>query len=144
MRLAVVAGAYSNGTVATPRGCYDGVSPRMTSAVPDILARIVAHKQQELSAAPVPAESPDVCAAESNATRRDFAAALRSRTPAIIAEIKKASPSKGVLTEGFDPAVIAQQYQRGGAAALSVLTGARFFQGSLEDLRRARATVALP
>ena len=116
----------------------------MTSAVPDILARIVAHKQQELAAAPVPVESLEVCAAESKATRRGFAAALRSRTPTIIAEIKKASPSKGVLTEAFDPATIARQYQRGGASALSVLTDGRFFQGSLEDLRTARATVALP
>jgi len=116
----------------------------MTSAVPDILARIVAHKQQELAVAAVSIGDLEVLALEQNAGRRDFAAALQARRPAIIAEIKKASPSKGVLSADFDPPAIAAQYEAGGAAALSVLTDSRFFQGSLSDLRAARSAVAMP
>jgi len=70
--------------------------------------------------------------------------ALRARTPAIIAEVKKASPSKGVLSHDFEPARIASTYRRGGAAALSVLTDAPFFQGSLADLQAAREASGLP
>jgi indole-3-glycerol phosphate synthase len=116
----------------------------MTSAVPDILARIVAHKQQELAAAAVPIGDLEAQALEQNAGRRDFAAALQEHRPAIIAEIKKASPSKGVLSADFDPPAIAEQYEAGGAAALSVLTDSRFFQGSLGDLRSARSRVSMP
>ncbi len=64
--------------------------------------------------------------------------------PAIIAEIKKASPSKGVLSENFDPAAIARLYSAGGAAALSVLTDREFFQGSLADLEAARDSISVP
>ncbi len=76
--------------------------------------------------------------------RRDFAVALRARRPAILAEIKKASPSRGVLSENFDPVLIANQYREGGAAAISVLTDRDFFQGSLADLETVRAAVDLP
>ncbi|BAZ08036.1 indole-3-glycerol phosphate synthase TrpC [Calothrix sp. NIES-3974] len=77
---------------------------------------------------------------------RDFLAALRQgRTkPAIIAEVKKASPSKGVLREDFNPVEIAQQYERGGASCISVLTDQEFFQGSFENLVNIRASVDLP
>jgi indole-3-glycerol phosphate synthase len=115
----------------------------MTTAVPDILSRIVQHKQSELSGI----EARDVLerrAAEIRGERRDFAAALRRRSPAIIAEIKKASPSKGLLTDNFDPPSIARSYESGGAAAISVLTDEAFFQGSLSDLEAARSSVALP
>ena len=73
-----------------------------------------------------------------------FAEALRASQPAIISEIKKASPSRGVLQADFHPAVIAHTYEQGGAACLSVLTDSRYFQGSLHDLETARASVSLP
>ena len=76
--------------------------------------------------------------------RRPFARALRGQKPAIIAEIKQSSPSKGLLTEDYDPQRFAEIYQRGGAAALSVLTDQDFFMGNLEHLEAARAAVSLP
>lgn len=116
----------------------------MTPAVPDILARIVGHKREELARAQAPRADLERLAEERLPERRDFAAALYARQPAIIAEMKKASPSKGVLADEFDPAAIARRYEEGGAAALSVLTDEKYFQGSLADLAAARAAVTLP
>ena len=82
-------------------------------------------------------------AADNLSEHRDFAAALYN-TPAIIAEVKKASPSRGLLAPDFSPVRTAQQYQQGGAVAISVLTDQEFFQGSLADLEAARAACHLP
>ena len=110
----------------------------------DILARIVARKREDLARADKPLAAWERAAAQCLAARRDFRAALANGPPAIIAEIKRASPSKGVLAHDFDPSSIARAYQSGGAAALSVLTDETFFQGSLADLQAARAAVSLP
>jgi indole-3-glycerol phosphate synthase len=112
--------------------------------VPDILAAIFAQKRADLAAKPSPIEEWERLAEMHARTRRDFCAGLRARTPAIIAEIKRASPSKGLLAKEFVPARIAAAYQAGGAAALSVLTDESFFQGSLADLEAARAAVTVP
>ena len=116
----------------------------MIDTVPDILARIVAKKREELAHTVQPVAAWQREAELRLATRRDFRAALAARPPAIIAEIKKASPSKGVLSLDFDPPRIARAYESGGAAALSVLTDETFFQGSLADLQAARTAVSLP
>ncbi len=116
----------------------------MTQAAPDILARIVSRKREELCAATVPLAELRRMAECVRPGRRDFAAALRAKRPAIISEIKKASPSRGLLVEDFRPVELAKQYEQGGAAALSVLTDRDFFQGSLADLRAARAACSLP
>jgi indole-3-glycerol phosphate synthase len=116
----------------------------LIETIPDVLARIVAKKREELAASRAPVSEWERAAVKAMDSRRDFASALRATVPAIIAEIKKASPSKGILTSDFDPARIAGAYDRGGAAALSVLTDERFFQGSLADLQAARASAALP
>ena len=115
----------------------------------DILAQIVATKHQEIAAAqkrvPLAAMRAD---AESRLLTRDFVGALRAKVaaglPAIIAEIKKASPSKGVIREDFIPADIAQSYAEHGAACLSVLTDRQYFQGSPDYLKQARASCDLP
>jgi indole-3-glycerol phosphate synthase len=119
----------------------------MVRAVPDILARIVEHKRSELvrdSPRRGELERRASARAKGDEDHRDFHQALTAHPPAIIGEIKKASPSKGVLAGQFDPAAIARTYASGGAAALSVLTDLQFFQGSLGDLEAARAAVSVP
>ena len=115
----------------------------------DILDKIVAVKRQEVAAAlarkPLAAMRAD---AESRVLTRDFVGAMRAKIaaglPAVIAEVKKASPSKGVLRADFIPADIAQSYAEHGAACLSVLTDQQFFQGSVDYLKQARASCDLP
>jgi len=115
----------------------------------DILQRIVAVKREELVAArAVLSEAAMRELAQGQAPTRGFAAALRAKLaagdPAVIAEVKKASPSKGVIREHFVPAEIAASYAGHGAACLSVLTDVQFFQGHDDYLRQARAACALP
>ena len=116
----------------------------MIDTVPDILARIVARKRGDLAQQIQAVEDWERAAELRLPARRDFQAALAAGPPAIIAEIKKASPSKGILSHDFAPARIAGAYHSGGAAALSVLTDEAFFQGSLADLAAARAAASLP
>lgn len=120
----------------------------MIETVPDILARIVATKREEVSLAGASLPAWEKAADTQLSTRRDFCAALRAKVrakaPAIIAEAKKASPSRGVLAGSFDPSRIAHSYESGGAAAISVLTDERYFQGGMADLEAARAAVSLP
>jgi len=116
----------------------------LIETVPDILARIVAKKRADLAGGAFPLADWEWQAERNRSARRDFRAALAARAPAIIAEIKKASPSKGILSADFDPARQARAYQSGGAAALSVLTDQPFFQGSLADLAAAREATTLP
>jgi indole-3-glycerol phosphate synthase len=115
--------------------------PHMVKAVPGILAQIVEQKKLELATR---AEGLERRAEAGMSSRRDFARALTSRPTAIIAEIKQASPSKGILAEHYEPAAIAAAYEQGGAAALSVLTDEKYFRGSLADLAAARAATELP
>ena len=115
----------------------------------DILEKIIATKQEEVIAAQVARPFADVDAqARTMPAARGFTRALRDKIaqsrPAVIAEIKKASPSKGVLREAFDPPAIAASYERAGAACLSVLTDKPFFQGAAEYLAQARDACALP
>lgn len=112
-----------------------------------ILEKIVWEKDREVAAARerVPLEKLKQQVADLPAPR-DFSAALRAacRKPAVIAEIKKASPSKGVIREDFDPEAIARAYAAGGASCLSVLTDRQFFQGGFEVLVQVRQVVDLP
>ena len=115
----------------------------------DILDKIVAVKREEISAARRLRDLPSLRRdAESLGGQRDFVAALRQKIAAgqagVIAEVKKASPSKGVLRERFVPAEIAASYAQHGAACLSVLTDVQFFQGGNAYLEQARAACALP
>jgi indole-3-glycerol phosphate synthase len=115
----------------------------------DILQRILAVKADEVAQARGRCPLEDVRSrAHAQSPARDFVGAMRAKVaagnPAVIAEIKKASPSKGVLREAFDPAGIAASYAAHGAACLSVLTDAGFFQGSMDHLRAARAACGVP
>jgi indole-3-glycerol phosphate synthase len=115
----------------------------------DILDRIVAVKREEIAAAKGRRGEASLRSdAESRRDTRGFTAALRTKVAAgragVIAEVKKASPSRGVLREHFVPGEIAASYERGGAACLSVLTDERFFQGAVAFLEQARAASALP
>jgi indole-3-glycerol phosphate synthase len=116
----------------------------LIDTVPDILARIVARKREELAGPRTSLKTLERQAGEMQGIRRDFRAALEAHRPAIIAEMKKASPSRGVLSTDFNPADLAREYEMGGAAALSVLTDASFFQGSLTHLGEAREASVLP
>jgi indole-3-glycerol phosphate synthase len=117
--------------------CYHEKTP-LIETVPDILARIVATKREELSQARFTLAELARKARDADGQRRVFTGR------GIIAEIKKASPSKGLLAADFDPPRIARAYEAGGAAALSVLTDEQYFQGSLRDLGAAREAVGLP
>ncbi|MBI3478818.1 MAG: indole-3-glycerol phosphate synthase TrpC, partial [Nitrosomonadales bacterium] len=115
----------------------------------DILNKILAVKTQEVAAAlAVKSLATLRNEAERASSVRDFVGAIRAKIaankPAVIAEIKKASPSKGVLRSDFNPAEIAASYARHGAACLSVLTDEQFFQGSADYLKQARAACTLP
>ena len=124
---------------------------------PDVLLRILQRKEEEVAEriARTPLRELSARAADAPPVR-GFAAAIEARIaagePAVIAEVKKASPSKGVIRAdpgsgsgaGFDPAAIARSYEAGGAACLSVLTDVDFFQGADADLQQARAACALP
>ena len=115
----------------------------------DILQKILATKQREVAEASSAVPLAQVKAQAAVASEpRDFEAALRTKIragePAVIAEVKKASPSKGVLRADFDPAAIARSYAAAGAACLSVLTDREYFQGAPEYLQAARGACALP
>ncbi len=115
----------------------------------DILNKIIATKHDEIAAL-MRAKPLSVLRAEAESQRdiRDFAGAIGMKITtgksAVIAEVKKASPSKGILRENFLPAEIARSYESGGAACLSVLTDASYFQGSAAYLKQARAVCELP
>lgn len=122
----------------------------MSQSKPDILQTILKRKREEIAERCVRTPVHDLIQRIDvrNDQPRGFRAALEARIargmPAVIAEVKKASPSKGVLREDFRPADIAESYERGGAACLSVLTDRDFFQGSEAYLEEARAACTLP
>lgn len=121
----------------------------MASSTPDVLEKILKVKRTEIAAAKEQVTEP-VLFEQARAAQpvRDFEAALRAKIAggdaAVIAEVKKASPSKGVIRENFDPPTIAASYEKGGAACLSVLTDEQFFQGSAQYLIDARAACQIP
>ena len=110
-----------------------------------ILERILRVKQEEIAAAKRRLPQAGIEArARAAPPPRDFVAALRRKRPAVIGEIKRASPSRGLLRADFDPAAIARSYEKGGAACMSVLTDRQFFQGTAEHLIAAREACSLP
>ena len=117
----------------------------MTSSTSSgILSGIVQHKHREVAELRPFAAALEREAFERKLPVRPFRAALQNAKPAIIAELKKASPSKGLLAETYHPAFLAHAYEAGGAACLSVLTDREYFQGGLHDLEAARASTTLP
>lgn len=121
----------------------------MSTEIPDVLQTIVARKKQEVAARKALLDQVAIeCAAGQAPSPRDFAAALNAKIAsgrsAVIAEIKKASPSAGVIRADFDPAWLAKSYEAGGAACLSVLTDVDFFQGADAYLGAARVACTLP
>jgi len=114
--------------------------------MPTILDKIVATKREEVTAAKASTPERELRAALADAPPvRDFFAALSGGGPIrLIAEVKKASPSKGVIREGFHPVEIATIYEQHGASCISVLTDRPYFQGSLDYLREIRSAVAIP
>lgn len=116
----------------------------------DILNKIIATKHTEVAAAKIakPLAQVQAEAAMINNPVRDFIGSIRAKIAqkqsAVIAEIKKASPSKGIIRADFNPAEIAQSYELGGAACLSVLTDVEYFQGSVDYFKQARAACKLP
>jgi len=117
--------------------------------VPDILKKILLRKEEEIAAGQLQTSAADMRAmAQDLPACRGFVASMQARLAAgdaaVIAEAKKASPSKGVIRADFDPAQIAASYERGGAACLSVLTDQDFFQGHNDYLKQARAACSLP
>lgn len=123
-------------------------------AIPSILKKIVVTKHSEVAAAQskkdfdsIKSEA-EALLKKGTAPCRGFAEALLAKQeagkPGIIAEVKKASPSKGIISKNFDPALIAQQYEQAGAACLSVLTDEQYFQGHNDYLQQAKAACALP
>lgn len=134
-----------NPSVAVESLCYQIPDP--DAAPRHILEEIVWHKEKEVDQfrEKLPLRELQKQMLDVPPTR-DFLAALQSsaRKPALIAEVKKASPSKGVICEDFDPVAIAQAYVAGGANCISVLTDQRFFQGSFDYLSQIRAAVDIP
>ena len=121
-------------------------NPKSDTAIPSVLQRIVATKHEEVAAAraAVSLEALKAQVAADTQPRRGFANALRSADIGIIAEIKKASPSKGIINHNFEPALFAKQYEQAGASCLSVLTDRDYFQGDDSYLIQARESCSLP